>query len=150
MSWVDYKKHAAQLDANALGLISQIMNKHTASMLEVVAEEIKKGEKENAELKQEIKILHTVMMAAAVEITEHWASHCDSEGYGPVNLVRRLENGIASEYGYDAKTLLALHEKNDELKQRIAELSSRVTELEAYIYDLNIELKEARDSYETI
>ena len=38
--------------------------------------------------------LLTVMKAAAVEIQEHWDAHCDAEGYGPVNLVHRLEHGL--------------------------------------------------------
>lgn len=35
-----------------------------------------------AELREEISDLHTTMMAAAVEIQEHWQSHCDEEGCG--------------------------------------------------------------------
>jgi len=37
-----------------------------------------------AELREEISDLHTTMMAAAVEIQEHWQAHCDEEGCGPV------------------------------------------------------------------
>lgn len=44
----------------------------------------------------------TVMIAAAEEIAAHWDAHCDAEGYGPQNLLRRLEEGIPSEYGYTA------------------------------------------------
>lgn len=50
---------------------------------------------ENAKLK-------TVMIAAAEEIHKHWSAHCDADGYGPANLMRRLEEGIPSEYGYTA------------------------------------------------
>lgn len=50
---------------------------------------------ENAKLK-------TVMVAAAEEIAAHWDAHCDAEGYGPQNLMRRLEEGIPAEYGYTA------------------------------------------------
>lgn len=46
--------------------------------------------------------LKTVMVAAAEEISAHWDAHCDAEGYGPANLMRRLEDGIPSEYGYTA------------------------------------------------
>lgn len=46
--------------------------------------------------------LKTVMVAAAEEIHTHWQAHCDAEGYGPQNLMRRLEEGIPSEYGYTA------------------------------------------------
>ena len=56
----------------------------------------------------EIANLHTTMMAAAVEINEHWDAHCDAEGYGPCNLVRRLENGFPAQYGYDAKTVVRM------------------------------------------
>lgn len=59
-------------------------------------------------LKAENTNLQTVMMAAAVEITEHWDAHCDAEGYGPCNLVRRLEKGYPAQYGYDAETLVRL------------------------------------------
>jgi regulator of replication initiation timing len=58
--------------------------------------------------------LRTVMMAAAVEINEHWEAHCDSEGYGPCNLVRRLENGFPEQYGYDAQTLVRMEKQCDE------------------------------------
>lgn len=44
-----------------------------------------------------------VMMAAAVEIDSQWEAHCDDEGYGPVNLMHRLESGISTEYGYVPK-----------------------------------------------
>lgn len=64
----------------------------------------------------DIANLHTVMMAAAVEITEHWDAHCDEEGYGPANLVRRLENGYPGQYGYDAKTLVRVEAERDALK----------------------------------
>lgn len=50
----------------------------------------------------ENEALKTVMVAAAEEISSHWDAHCDSEGYGPVNLMRRLEQGIPSQYGYTA------------------------------------------------
>ena len=46
--------------------------------------------------------LRTVLIAAAEEIHAHWAAHCDADGYGPQNLMRRLEEGIPSEYGYTA------------------------------------------------
>lgn len=57
---------------------------------------------ELARLRTENANLKTVMVAAAEEIAAHWNAHCDSEGYGPQNLMRRLEEGIPSEYGYTA------------------------------------------------
>lgn len=68
-----------------------------------------------AELEKEIGILHTTMFAAAFEIQEHWDAHCDSDGYGPANLMHRLERGIASQYGYDAKTLQRIKAERDRL-----------------------------------
>jgi len=52
--------------------------------------------------------LRTVMIAAAEEIHAHWDAHCDAEGYGPANLMHRLEEGIPSEYGYTAGAFAAL------------------------------------------
>lgn len=52
--------------------------------------------------------LRTVMIAAAEEISSHWDAHCDAEGYGPANLMHRLEEGIPSEYGYTAGAFAAL------------------------------------------
>jgi len=43
--------------------------------------------------KDEIARLRSIMAAAADEIEEHWEAHCDREGFGPVNLVRRLRTG---------------------------------------------------------
>lgn len=73
-------------------------------------------------LRGEVADLHTTMMAAAVEIQEHWAAHCDEEGYGPANLMHRLERGIASQYGYSAETLVRLESQRDQQSQRIGEL----------------------------
>ena len=56
-------------------------------------------EKDN---QREIENLKSVMVAAAEEISKHWDAHCDEEGYGPVNLLRRLEAGIPADYGYKA------------------------------------------------
>ena len=35
----------------------------------------------------------TTMQAAAAEIEEHWAAHCDAAGAGPINLMDRLRSG---------------------------------------------------------
>lgn len=43
-----------------------------------------KTEKENIKLR-------SMCIAAAEEIEAHWSSHCDNEGYGPINLVSRLK-----------------------------------------------------------
>jgi len=59
----------------------------------------------------EIAKLKTVMVAAAEEIQAHWEAHCDAEGYGPANLMRRLEEGIPSQYGYTAGAFEQLRER---------------------------------------
>lgn len=63
----------------------------------------------------QIAELKTVMIAAAEEIASHWQAHCDAEGYGPQNLLRRLEEGIPSEYGYTAGAFAALTAERDAL-----------------------------------
>lgn len=35
--------------------------------------------------------LQSLCRSAAYEIETHWASHCDSDGYGPVSLLYRLK-----------------------------------------------------------
>ena len=69
-----------------------------------------------ADLVAENENLCTVMMAAAVEISEHWDAHCDDEGYGPVNLLRRLENGYPEQYGYDAQSYVRVEKERDALR----------------------------------
>ena len=51
-------------------------------------------------LSQEILRLRTVMLAAHSEITEQWHSHCDSDGFGPTNLVRHLKEGTGFYPGF--------------------------------------------------
>ena len=70
---------------------------------------------EIARLTLDIETLNTVMIAAAEEINKHWDAHCDADGYGPVNLVRRLERGIPSEYGYTAGAFARLQAENERL-----------------------------------
>jgi hypothetical protein len=66
----------------------------------------------------------TTMVAAAEEIHEHWDAHCDAEGYGPANLMRRLEEGIPSQYGYTAGAFA-------ELKQRAEAAEAEVKRQQA-------------------
>lgn len=72
------------------------------------AVELRRLHEENARLK-------TVMVAAAEEIAAHWDAHCDEEGYGPANLMHRLERGIPAQYGYKAGDFAELMEANKEL-----------------------------------
>ena len=78
------------------------------SLAKEAAVELRRLHEENQRLK-------TVMIAAAEEIAKHWEAHCDVEGYGPVNLLHRLEKGIASEYNYTAGSFARLHDANQEL-----------------------------------
>lgn len=66
-------------------------------------------------LRAEARLLKTVMVAAAEEIAAHWDAHRDEEGYGPANLMHRLEKGIASEYAYKSGDFARLQEANKEL-----------------------------------
>lgn len=70
-------------------------------------------------LRAEMRLLKTVMVAAAEEIAAHWDAHCDEEGYGPANLMHRLEKGIASEYAYKAGDFARLQEANKELLEAL-------------------------------
>ena len=82
-------------------------------------------------LESKSKNLRTTMMAAAVEIAEHWDDHCDAEGYGPINLLRRLEGGYPAEYGYDAQTVVRLESRIDALEAEVESLQLRNQELAA-------------------
>ena len=43
---------------------------------------------------QMILMLISMCRAAAEEIKVHWDAHCGSDGYGPCNLVARLEGKL--------------------------------------------------------
>ena len=70
-------------------------------------------------LHEENENLCSVMIAAAEEIAEHWDAHCDEEGYGPANLMHRLERGIPAQYGYKAGDFAELMEANKELLEAL-------------------------------
>ena len=86
---------------------------HTADQLHAHAAAV------TAERDAEIANLKTVMVAAAEEIQAHWDAHCDAEGYGPANLMRRLEEGIPSQYGYTAGAFAALQERIKVLEEAL-------------------------------
>jgi len=75
---------------------------------------------EVAELRRDNANLRTTMVAAAEEISEHWQAHCDAGGYGPSNLMHRLEAGIPAEYGYTAGAFARLAAQVKELEQAAA------------------------------
>lgn len=110
------------------------------------SEIIQKQMKRIAELESEIKNLHTVMMAAAVEITEHWDAHCDREGYGPANLVRRLENGYPEQYGYDAQTMVRQDKRIAELEKDNAKVNRMLEEQFVFIAGWEKKCKELEKS----
>jgi hypothetical protein len=85
---------------------------------------------------EEIFNLKTVMIAAAEEIQEHWQAHCDSEGYGPANLMHRLEKGIPAQYGYTAGEFAKQDSRIKELEERVKELQEIIVNF--IIIDLNI------------
>ena len=68
---------------------------------------------------KEIDNLKTCMIAAAEEIQAHWQAHCDKDGYGPANLMHRLEKGIPAQYGYTAGAFERLQEENEVLKEQV-------------------------------
>lgn len=77
------------------------------------------GAVELRRLHEENENLCSVMIAAAEEIAEHWDAHCDEEGYGPANLMHRLERGIPAQYGYKAGDFAELMEANKELLEAL-------------------------------
>ena len=80
----------------------------------------------------EIAQLKTVMIAAAEEIQAHWEAHCDAEGYGPANLMRRLEEGIPSQYGYTAGAFAALQERIKVLESALRAICSEQDARQGY------------------
>ena len=73
-------------------------------------------------LRAEAAELRSVMIAAAEEIQAHWPAHCDAEGYGPANIMRRLEDGIPSQYAYTAGDFERLRAEAEALRNALAEL----------------------------
>ena len=104
-------------------------------------------------LEAENEALKTLMIAAAEEISAHWDAHCDADGYGPANLMHRLEKGIPSQYGYTAgdfaqlgQALARAIERNNELEAELAEqarLNGMGSEREARLKAVNAELVES-------
>jgi hypothetical protein len=75
--------------------------------------------REIAALRLDNQSLRTVMVAAAEEIHAHWDAHCDAEGYGPANLMRRLEEGIPAQYGYTAGRFAELVAELERLREAL-------------------------------
>jgi hypothetical protein len=63
--------------------------------------------------------LKSMCAAAAAEIEEQWSAHCDSEGYGPANLMYRLKGQSPP----DLYSAHATHEERSKwMKWRCAEI----------------------------
>lgn len=88
---------------------------HDRTIAGAAIAEVERLREENAELR-------TVMVAAAEEIHAHWGAHCDSEGYGPANLMRRLEEGIPAEYGYTAGRFAELQAESAAERRKVGAL----------------------------
>jgi hypothetical protein len=89
---------------------------------------------ENERLRNQIENLRSVMVRAAEEIAKHWQAHCDKDNLGPVNLLRRLEEGIPSEYAYKAGDFARLRNRErallHDINQRDADIARLNAELE--------------------
>lgn len=62
-------------------------------------------------LAQENLRLRTVMMRAYDEIKDFWDAHCDTEGFGPQNLLRHLHEGTGYYPDYVGKIGIARGER---------------------------------------
>jgi hypothetical protein len=118
----------------------QLLNKEIDS-LRAIAKEAN----DLAVLKAENANLKTVMIAAAEEISAHWDAHCDAEGYGPQNLLHRLEKGIPSEYGYTAGAFTTLQSDLAALKESRDREAVAYDKLNEAFLDLNLDLAAARE-----
>jgi hypothetical protein len=76
-------------------------------------------------LEEECDNYCTVMIAAAEEIKRVWQSHCDDDGYGPQNLLHRLEKGIPAQYGYTAGAFEADENKIKYLESELLKAKER-------------------------
>lgn len=111
------------------------------NMLRVVDE---KQRKDNENLK-------STMIAAAEEIMRCWPDHCDDDGYGPANLMHRLEKGIAANYpGYKFGAFTNMQAKISHLE----ELLKAADEVITYNYRMDRDgfkaSKEALERYQTL
>lgn len=98
-----------------------------------------------AKAESDVSQMRETMAAAAEEISEHWDAHCDSEGYGPVNLQRRLEGPYGVNYpGY---SLGAFTKLRAELATQTLHLNLLVSEgLQVYESDGKFRLRQVVDA----
>jgi len=75
-----------------------------ARMLDTIAEQIDATFADGpdraaiAEAAQRLRELHAMCCAAAAEIDQHWAAHCDEAGCGPLSLLARLRGQLPADY----------------------------------------------------
>lgn len=110
-----------------------------AYLLRTQHAELEALRKEFELLKRENANLRSVMIAAAEEIHEHWDAHCDADGYGPANLMRRLEAGIPSEYAYKAGDFARM-------RAEVERLRTALMHIEGAAMDINCERTAIRDA----
>lgn len=82
-----------------------------------------------SERDKEIEGYKATMIAAAEEIMRCWEAHCDEEGYGPSNLLHRLEAGIPANYSYTAGDFEKLTQERDRLKIQVDEITKERDEI---------------------
>ena len=63
-----------------------------------------------SDIEAENIVLRSMCYRAALEIESQWEHHCDEDGYGPVNLIRRLKGT----FGHD---LYAAGVSDEEIKK---------------------------------
>jgi hypothetical protein len=71
--------------------------------------------KELEELQGLVERQASTMLMAAQEIQSQWDSHCNSEGYGPANLMTRLLSGYGTKYEFPKNGILSVIRENEEL-----------------------------------
>lgn len=86
------------------------------------------NDQQTASLKEDNENLKSVMIAAAEEIQAHWSAHCDAEGYGPANLMHRLEKGIPARYGYTAGAFARQDQRIKELENDLKDFCLVINE----------------------
>lgn len=104
-----------------------------------IAAELRRLHAENDELRsamvaaaEEINELRSVMVAAAEEIAAHWDAHCNEEGYGPSNLMHRLEEGIPSQYSYTAGAFADLQRQRSALLEALKDAAECIESWGSY------------------
>lgn len=99
-------------------------------------------ERENARLRAELEGCHLTMMAAAEEIGAHWDAHCDADGYGPVNLERRLKECFAARYeGYSIGEWERLKQRVEQAEADSARLQDEIALLNGTLDSRNREIE---------